>query len=322
MKNAEFLEIQQNLLSIFHPRLARTLPRIEQDNVFFAHYTTAEAAMNILRSREVWLRKTCYMSDYTEVRHGIDCLFKACRGRVGELLAATLNRLGDGIAQEATELFDGWRPYLEYDTYIACLSEHSNDDDAHGRLSMWRAFSESTGVALVLRNAPFLAYTGPPGVSSSPVAYLDVVSFEVEMQSILERIASEEDFLRNQSRETVAYAAFNMFRFAALCTKHKGFEEEKEWRIIHTPAKEFSPHSQKTIVSVNGTPQLIYKFRLQELPEVGNFGIEIPDLLDRIIIGPTKYPFAMREAFTMLLGELGVENPASHVQVSEIPLRF
>jgi hypothetical protein len=49
--------------------------------------------------------------------------------------------------------------------------------------------------------------------------------------------------------------------------------------------------------------------------------IEIPSLINRIIIGPTQYPWAMWKAFVTLLSEAGVENAASKVFTSDIPLR-
>ena len=313
---------ERRLLNIFHPHLMKKVQEAQDENIRLVHYTTADAAMNILRTKDVWLRKTSCMSDYMEVKHGIDCLVKAYQGKAGEQLAAILNKLGEGIADDVTNLFEGWRPHLEYGTYIACLSEHTSAEDAHGRLSMWRAFSESTGVALVLRNAPFLAYTGPPGVYSSPVLYLDDASFEVEMQSIIGRITANEDFLRVQSRETVIEAVFNMFKFAALCIKHPGFFEEREWRVIYTPQMGQSPHVRIEIESVNGIPQPICKFSLIEVPESGYFGIEMPDLLDRIIVGPTEYPDTILEAFTRLLADAGVQNPAERVHITGIPLRL
>ena len=313
---------EQRLLTIFHPHLMKKLQEAQEANTRLVHYTTADAAMKILKTKDVWLRKTSCMSDYMEVKHGIDCLVNAYRGAAGEQLIAILNKLGDGIAEDVTNLFEGWRPHLEYDTYIACLSEHTSAEDAHGRLSMWRAFSESTGVALVLRNAPFLAYTGPPGVYSSPVLYLDDASFEFEMQKIIERITANEDFLRVQSRETVVEAVFNMFKFAALCTKHPGFFEEREWRVIYTPQMGQSPHVRMEIESVNGIPQPICKFALREIPDIGYFGIEIPALLDRIIVGPTEYPNTILEAFITLLADAGVQNPVDRVHMTGIPLRL
>ena len=154
---------------------------------------------------------------------------------------------------------------------------------------------------------------------SSPVLYLDDASFEFEMQNIIERITANEDFLRVQSRETVVEAVFNMFKFAALCTKHPGFFEEREWRVIYTPQMGQSPHVRMEIESVNGIPQPICKFALREIPDIGYFGIEIPALLDRIIVGPTEYPNTILEAFITLLADAGVQNPVDRVHMTGIP---
>jgi hypothetical protein len=39
--------------------------------------------------------------------------------------------------------------------------------------------------------------------------------------------------------------------------------------------------------------------------------MEIPHLLDRVIIGPSQYPSATAEAFDHLLGKAGVPNAAA-----------
>ena len=223
-----------------------------ENNTRFAHYTTADAAKKILENKQVWMRKTSCMNDYMEVRHGIDCLSKAYHGEPGQRLRATLNGIHNGIAEEVADLFDDWRWHFLNDTYIACFSEHSDKDDTYGRLSMWRAYSKSIGVALVLNNAPFLAHTGPRGVYSSPVLYLDDGSLEAEVQTVEERVVASKEFLQDQSRESVIHSVFNTFRFAALCIKHPGFKEEKEWRVIYAPAMEQSPYVQYAIQPVNG----------------------------------------------------------------------
>ena len=43
-----------------------------QTHARFAHYTTAEAALSIIRAKRFWLRNTNCMSDYREVQHGFD----------------------------------------------------------------------------------------------------------------------------------------------------------------------------------------------------------------------------------------------------------
>ena len=129
------------------------------------------------------------MNDYMEVKHGISCLTQAYRGEYRDQFRVTLNGMFPGITAELEELFDGWVPYFQNSAFIACLSEHSKEEDGHGRLSMWRAYSGLTGVALVLNNAPFLAHVGPPGVYSSPVSYLDDESFEQEFLRLIKRIS-------------------------------------------------------------------------------------------------------------------------------------
>lgn len=39
---------------------------------------------------------------------------------------------------------------IETRTYITCLSEHLSNEDNYGRLSMWRAYGHSTGIALII----------------------------------------------------------------------------------------------------------------------------------------------------------------------------
>jgi len=277
--------------------------------------------MNILKSQEVWMRNILSMNDYMEVRQGLQCLNRAYNGDVGKQFQSALNALFDNLFEEITELFRVWIPYIENDTYIACLSEHSICEDEHGLLSMWRAYGKSTGVALVLNNTSILSDSSPLGVYSSPVAYLRETEFENELAKIVRGTRNNETFLREQGRQTIIHYVFNVFRSAALCIKHPGFDEEREWRVIYTPRVDKSPYVEKSIEVVSGAPEPIYKVPLKNLPDIGYSGLEIPKLLDRIIIGPTKYPLVVSEAFTTLLSAVGMNNPASRVHVSDIPLR-
>jgi hypothetical protein len=111
-----------------------------------------------------------------------------------------------------------------------------------------------------------------------------------------------------------------MLRFAVLSTKHPGFAEEREWRILYSPTTEPSKHLTKDIQVVGGVPQPIFKIPLRDIPEAG-IAAAIPKLLDRIIIGPTQYPLAQYEAFFELLTEAGVQDPGAKLHISDIPLR-
>lgn len=107
-----------------------------------------------------------------------------------------------------------------------------------------------------------------------------------------------------------------------VCLKHEGFDEEREWRVIHSPARH-SPtdHIRSSIEVVAGVPQRIYKILLRSDAEVDLTGLNPDELIDRIIIGPTQYPFAMYEAFVSALADAGAANADNRVFISQIPVR-
>ena len=156
---------------------------------------------------------------------------------------------------------------------------------------------------------------------SSPVAYLSIEQFKREFQEVSDAIEANAPFIREVGSETLIANVFYMFRYAMLCTKHPGFHEEKEWRVIYSPKFERSEYLKDDLQVIRGTPQPIVEIPLKNIPQEGFFGAAIPEILDRIIIGPTEYPLAMYEAFVRLLEERGVTEPHSKVWVSEIPLR-
>jgi hypothetical protein len=188
---------------------------------------------------------------------------------------------------------------------------------------MWRAYGGTNGVALVLNNTPFQA-TEPSDVLKiygSPVAYFDPQEFTEKFGEVVNNIEKEVDFIKQRDREEIKGRIFRMLAYAAACTKHPGFAEEVEWRVIHCPWWETSAHLVKEIEIIQGVPQPVYKIPLNDIPEAGLFGTTIPALLSRIIIGPTRDPLAIWEAFADLLAKAGVEQPYQKIFMSNIPLR-
>jgi len=56
---------------------------------------------------------------------------------------------------------------------------------------------------------------------------------------------------------------------------------------------------------VIGAPQPIYKILLKNVPEENLLGVEISELVNRIIIGSAQHPLPMYEAFVTLLEQAG-----------------
>lgn len=312
---------QEQLWQIFHPYAAAQQARILSQGTRFVHYTRAEAAMNILRKRQVWMRKSTCMNDFMEVRHGLNCLLKTYSSAAGDRFKLTLDNLFPGLRPEIEKLFDDWTQHILLDTYFTSVSEHKDEEDKIGRLSMWRAYGDTSGVALVMNSAVFIAPSDVLKAYASPVAYLSDEAFATEFAKIGEKMACAADFLESQGREVVKNYVFNVFMFGVVCTKHPGFAEELEWRVFYSPRMYPSKHLIRAIEVVQGTPQPVYKIPLNDVPEEGFVGAQIPALLERIIIGPTKYTQATCEAFWDLLAEAGVVDPQKKIVMSDIPLR-
>ncbi|MGD0236663.1 MAG: hypothetical protein ABSC55_19250, partial [Syntrophorhabdales bacterium] len=140
-------EIRKHRHETYHNEQGAT-----KESARFVHYTTAEAALNIIRTKRLWMRNTTCMTDYREVQHGFEILLSIFDKPKTEAFAAVLDKSAPGAAIQAIKLFNERLNIIRVETYIASVSEHDDEEDLHGRLSMWRAFGASTPrVAIVIK---------------------------------------------------------------------------------------------------------------------------------------------------------------------------
>ncbi|MBV6306172.1 DUF2971 domain-containing protein [Candidimonas humi] len=288
------------------------------------HYTTADVAIKIIRSQTIWLRNARAMHDFSEVQHGFTEL-KSCLGADDSLLfkrlCAALDGCAAGAGQETIRVFDHWWKETQFATYIACFSRHDDAEDQYGRLSMWRAFSQDTaGVAFVLRPPPPNA-AAPARAILSPVGYFNQQDLKGQVEAVIAQIEANLDFLRRFEKPIIVGYAHRMLLMAVVSMKHQAFKEEQEWRVIHLPNLDQSPHLFSETEVVSGIPQIVWKLPLKNNPEIGITNLTIPELLDRIIIGPTSYPASIWEALVRELNLIGVQDAHQKVYSSGIPLR-
>lgn len=313
--------LMERIAQIFFPYAWKVRKKACDNKTRFAHYTSAESAMSMLHFQEVWMRKSSSMNDFMEVQHGLQCVRNSYNGNnAGKKFKDVMNGMFEGITDEIEKPFNDWTPHFLTNTYFTCVSEHYDSEDNFGRLSMWRAYGDTAGVAVVMNPTAFFNPSNALKAYTNPVAYLSDQEFEVEFTKVADNILNERSFVQSLGRDQVKNIAFQALRFATLCTKHPGFKEEVEWRVVYSPSLENSSHLKKEIQTVRGIPQPIYKIPLKNIPNE-NLNISIPFLIDRIIIGPSQYPLVMHEAFCDLLSEAGVKKPKEKVFISNIPIR-
>ena len=322
--NQEQMELIKQIESIFFPYAYKRRERLLEKNLGLVHYTTAETAIKIIKNQTFWMRDTRCMSDFREVQHGFELLLRYFNKDDGKNRAKFCTAVDGSFAdagKEALKRFDDWWAHIQSGTYICCFSEHDpKTDNDYGRLSMWRAYGQKSGVAIVLKPPP-PAGALPLNVLLSPVAYFADKHLDREFDDVIYKIGHHSQFLKTQPRANVIFFAYRMLAMAAVSLKHPAFKEEQEWRLVHFPAEQPSPHVEHTTEIVGGISQLVYKVRMRNEPSADINGISFPELFDRIIIGPTQYAGPIYASLVEELGNAGVTDSAKKVFFSGVPLR-
>jgi hypothetical protein len=215
------------------------------------------------------------------------------------------------------KLYSGWLDTIFSQTFIACLSEEGEKEEALGRLSMWRAYGGQGGVALFLNQRFFLDPRPDINAWCSPVAYMGGREVEQELERVAENIERHRPEFAALGSEQIDQLAFSMMRFATICIKHYGFDEEREWRIVHTAGLDRGP-LHKSVEVLNGLPQAVVKMPLED---INGQGAKLDDVLEKIVIGPTDYQHSISEALMIALQDAGVRDAQSRIVGSGIPLR-
>ena len=296
------------------PHAFERVMRMRTSNDQLVHYTTADTAYKIVKNRTMWLRNALVMNDYSELEFGDRHLRAAWKSRqLGDRLIqavdAAYDNLGTAVWHEYTNRFRSMRE----STYMLCVSEHPPDEDTHGRLSMWRAYGGQSGVALVINKEMFDEGAADyPGLYSSPVGYFDAQEFEDKFVEVVTNLEGNIDLLRRYSRQAIWVILLRSLQFATLSTKHPGFHEEREWRVLYLPreidSSQFIAAEQETIA---GVPQTVHKLYIKS----------VGDVVNKIIVGPCDQPLMIRNAMISALNSHGVADAENRVTISDIPLR-
>jgi hypothetical protein len=129
--------------------------------------------------------------------------------------------------------------------------------------------------------------------------------------------------LANNHLYLAALGAFQFIKAFALITKHKGFDEEAEWRIIYVPEND----PDKRLVDQFGyfiSPRGVEpKLKFKIAPVLGGppDSLSLAHLVEFILLGPSISSPIAQSAFSRVLDGTCLKDFGDRVFASTIPLR-
>jgi hypothetical protein len=291
---------------------------------FLAHYTSLDVLEKILTNNEVLFSNPLFMNDLEEIKFGI-------LNGAGVLKQNQPIRDALGSEQRHTIFSQALDHFINYferehllDTYVFCLSEQA-PDNRDGLLSMWRGYGGSgKGAAIVFDTSKVDVRHGSPliiaqvhyGSAEERFKWFDALA------SMVAKIFAQND-IPDDKIYLASHAVFERIKLFALFTKHHGFKEENEWRIVYLSDRDPDKKLASMLHYVNGSrgvePKLRFKIGYIE-------GLTAPDLslgkiVSAILLGPsTSSPLAKRSVERMLT-LIGKAELIDRLHASTIPLR-
>lgn len=289
-----------------------------------AHYTSLDSIEKILRSGEFWLSNPLYMNDWEELRFGMHAGAQAFRE--SRLLKDACGSPGtyEALLSRFDRLFAEFDNTHALDVYVLCLCDHSvgNTD---GVLSMWRGYgAQGNGAALILDSTAFPKYDGLP-LTFGRVEYATqaerVTWLNEKISALASAIADHEK--TDQNMDLAAQCLFQRLKLFALFTKHKGFEEEREWRVVYTTEGDMNKvlsQSLSYLLTGKGVePKL--KLKLTDLGPASKSDGGSPQLISQVLLGPSQSTTLAQAAIRRMLSLIGHEHLCDRLVASGIPFR-
>lgn len=289
-----------------------------------AHYSDLERIESIIKHQTLWFSHPLFMNDLEELKFGIS-----------EAHAAFFAHEGIERACKTPERYAKLRHYYDFinsrfaendafDIYVFCLSEYDDVLHRDGLLSMWRGYgADGGGAAIVFDTTKLVANEDSPLI----VARVDYKSGEERRQWIKDRLNQFAALLESLEidDDQLHLAAHNLFQrilIFALFTKHNGFLEEREWRVVYLRSRDqlnMLSHMLDYHITPTGIqPKLKLNLGDKALPELED-GLD--GLVHKIILGPSVSSPMHVAAVKRMFERLQKPGLASKIFTSTTPYR-
>jgi hypothetical protein len=269
-----------------------------------AHYTSISTLNAIISNDEMWFSNPMFMNDVEELRFGMNEGLQA-------LLRSEAIKKACGDNQRHKALIDSFVGYYNqfaeehaFDVYIACLSTH-DEDDMDGRLSMWRGYGGNGEGAALVFDVSKLAYNENSPFVLAPVRYASTAKRKEWIASKIDTAASPigSAGFPTEKLYLAAHALLQRIKMFALFTKHDGFQEEREWRIVYLPDRDPDGQLREMFNYAVGPrgiePKL--RFKIGPIEGVTAKDLSMTKIVHQIILGPSlSSPLAITAVKRML----------------------
>ena len=273
----------------------------------FFHYTDLNALTSIIKNHDLWLTNSRYSNDEQEIDHGYNIAKKVISRRKKKSRSKKIRAYLDKVATLVEES-------PPEGVYICCFCEVDN------LLSQWRGYGENgTGVSIAFDPYGFTRYSGadmPP--ERLGLTRLWKVFYDSGIQeNIVEKALDLIPVLNNEDTDEIkAIKAADAIHFFMPTFKNKDFEEERERRLIFTPAPKCGVGPSFRVTRGMLAPYYSLKALGRELYRSENDS-SLP--IVNVTVGPSVRQELKIESVKMLLSQNGYKKVT--VQASDTPFR-
>jgi len=289
-----------------------------------AHYTSIQTFERIITTGQFWFSNPLFMNDLEELKFGMS-EGAAEFYRSEQIKDACANKERHQILVRYFEhIFNDFDSNHVLSTYLLCFSEHEPEDN-DGLLSMWRGYGNGgSGAAIVIDTSKINAYGASPliigkvhyGTKAERLAWINQKISDIAC--LVSEYAKSDDDLFN-----VAWAWFHRLKSFSLFTKHSGFREEHEWRVVYMSDRDreqrFKDYFSHLATDRGIEPKL--KLPIGPMEGLTADDLSLEKLIDRIILGPSIASNLGVNSLRQMLKNIGREALAYRVIASEIPFR-
>lgn len=328
----------------FEQLLISYMSEVQENSKGLMHYTDASGLHGIISNKTLWASHTSFMNDTEEIVGFYSrVLPKILRQELKQLVVDSkdfaekvkdASGLGIDLIDYTVETWiENLAPLRKAQNYFVTSFCTATDEwiSKNGLLSQWRGYGEDGGYAIVFDAEKLQFLLEAEGriyyeeqLDMTDVEYNLVQLSDIKMKEVAEYLdelkKSIHAMLRGKSTDDeYKDAAENVCRLSMLC-KHRGFEEEKEVRIVvREPSSMIGqdPQNQsgkpyrkvKSYIRNGVSVPCIHLFEKQELDALP---------IRRVIVGPHPDKVERKRAVELLLHEHNVD---AEVLTSETPYR-